>query len=376
MSQHYSSFYSHGGMLLDEVRNSAYARAIDSFIGPGTTVLDLGAGLGLLGLLAAKAGARRVYLVDPSTVLEDVPSILEANGLEDRVTLVNRPIQETELPEKVDVLISVMTGNFLLQEDLLPTLFLARDRFLKASGVLLPGRATMVATPVALNRPERYPAFRLKHDLQGLDFSPVRSRFVNRVQFHRYFEDDVRILSAPQSLAEFDFLEAKKAEVDATLHFRADSDGQVDGILGWFDMELGDERLSTGPLADPVHWKQAFLPLDSPVKLHKGESLMFSLKRPERGEWTWSVNGAGEEQKMSTFYGRRPDLESLKRLSPVQELQITPECGSASFVLERISAGVTRGGLEEQFLQWEGRHVKDRQLAREWLLRFLRQVFP
>ena len=51
-------------MALDEVRNRAYAQALRRVITPESVVLDLGAGLGTLGLLAAKLGARRVYLVE------------------------------------------------------------------------------------------------------------------------------------------------------------------------------------------------------------------------------------------------------------------------------------------------------------------------
>ena len=42
----YSDIESHRGMIYDEVRNTAYARALEKVIKPGMTVLDHGAGLG------------------------------------------------------------------------------------------------------------------------------------------------------------------------------------------------------------------------------------------------------------------------------------------------------------------------------------------
>ena len=42
-------------------RLQQYAAALNRVIKPGDTVLDLGAGLGVLGILSCRAGARRVH---------------------------------------------------------------------------------------------------------------------------------------------------------------------------------------------------------------------------------------------------------------------------------------------------------------------------
>ena len=47
-------------------RLQQYAAALDQVIEPGDTVLDLGAGLGVLGILACRAGARRVMRWSPA----------------------------------------------------------------------------------------------------------------------------------------------------------------------------------------------------------------------------------------------------------------------------------------------------------------------
>ena len=56
--------------LLDEVLElvDAHLNALAEVVGPDTVVIDLGAGTGVLGLIAARLGAKRVYLVEPADV--------------------------------------------------------------------------------------------------------------------------------------------------------------------------------------------------------------------------------------------------------------------------------------------------------------------
>ena len=100
---------SHRRMALDAVRNDAYARALGQVIRPDTVVLDLGAGLGIHGLMAAKLGARRVYLVEQEDVIAIADENVRANGLQDVVQCIHGRIENVELPEPVDVIVSVLT---------------------------------------------------------------------------------------------------------------------------------------------------------------------------------------------------------------------------------------------------------------------------
>ena len=92
-------------------------------------VLDLGAGLGIHGFIAAKAGARKVYMVDPAKVLNLAEMVGQSNNLPDTIQYENKKIEEIQIPDTVDIIISVFTGNFLLTEDLLPSLIYAEKHF-------------------------------------------------------------------------------------------------------------------------------------------------------------------------------------------------------------------------------------------------------
>lgn len=64
-------------------------------------VLDVGCGTGILSLFAAKAGARKVYAVDCSSIIEQATQIISDNGFSDVITTVRGKIEEVEIPEKV-----------------------------------------------------------------------------------------------------------------------------------------------------------------------------------------------------------------------------------------------------------------------------------
>jgi SAM-dependent methyltransferase len=307
----YSSFGPQSAMMLDSVRNEAYFQAIKSAVKPDSVVLDLGAGLGIHGLMAAKLGAKKVYLVEPEDVIHIAKRLAAANGLEDRVECIQGRIEDVTLPEKVDIIISVFTGNFLLMEDLLPSLFHARDLWLKPGGTLIPDSAVMQAVPI------------LGADLYAeliecwsdpyfdLDISLGRQQAANRLHFGRRKLREAEYLADPTELAVFDFTTLDTAHCQAKVTFNPARDAICHGFAGWFKMSLAGQWLSTAPHHPAVHWRPAFLPLDPPIQLTKGSPLDFSLHRPPKGFWTWTAATGSETQKKSTF------VESHHRFFPL-----------------------------------------------------------
>jgi SAM-dependent methyltransferase len=287
-------------MVFDGIRNAAYFRALAAAVNPHSRVLDLGAGVGVLGLEAARLGACKVYLVDPSAAVHAAVALARDNMLEERVDVIQARVEAFDPGEKVDIILSVFTGNFLLEEDLLPLLFRTRDRLLAPGGALIPDRARMYVAPASL--PDYY-----AHNIDcwgpaqnGIDFSAGREYAVNTSYSDSAKKYDARMLGDAVCLAELDFTTAADAQCKATVEMGFREGGVCHGFLGWFDMRLGQEWLSTSPLAPATHWRQLFFPFRQPLAVQLGDTASLRVQRPQHGQWSWIIKFGAQTQAHST----------------------------------------------------------------------------
>lgn len=77
--------------------------------------MDVGCGSGILSMLAARAGAKKVLAIDASQVAERAQLNFKENGLNDRIEIFKGKIEELgpklkEWEGKVDVVISEWMG--------------------------------------------------------------------------------------------------------------------------------------------------------------------------------------------------------------------------------------------------------------------------
>ncbi len=140
-------------MLMDEVRTTHYRNAIlnNKIDFQGKIVMDVGAGSGILSLFAAQAGAAKVYAVEASNMAINARALVEANGYKNIIEVIQSKIEdisEDHIPVGViDVIVSEPLGTFLLNERMLETYVIARDRFLKRGGKMYPASAHLCALP-------------------------------------------------------------------------------------------------------------------------------------------------------------------------------------------------------------------------------------
>lgn len=340
----------HRSMALDDVRNAFYEKALAEILRPDSVVLDAGAGIGVLGLMAAKLGAAKVYLLEPATELEAAKQIASANGLNDQLVFVDASVENASIPEKVDVITSVFTGNFLLEEDLLPSLFLARDKFLKTRGTIIPGRGRMMIAPVSM------PAFyRDEIDIWSgerlVDHGVMKSYAVNRLYYGDFADKTYSYLGEPQILKSLDFGVARTSSCSEAVTFEMSEKSILHGFLGWFDIDFGHAWLSTSPESEHTHWSQVFLPIETPIKIAAEDKVTVHVDRPQFGEWSWRVHTGDLTFQQSTFLGTPMTTDNLRLAS--QDAKAKPNKAGLiqAFVLQAMDGETSSTEIADSLMK-------------------------
>jgi protein arginine N-methyltransferase 1 len=262
----------HWQMVYDERRTGAFARAIAGTVRAGDVVVDIGTGTGLLALLSARAGARRVHAIDSSPVLVQwARELAEANGLADRIVFHPGHSRDVCLGERADVVVSEVIGYLAFEEGIVPTLADARQRFLRPGGQLIPRAVALYAAPVCERQvwPTWVDGWRPVH---GLDYTPMRRHALHTLYYAALAEED--LLAEPQPVLAADLLHGTGPEPEARRRFGVTRAGTVNGVGLWFRATLADGvALSSGPGDRASSWGQAFVPIACPIRVGRGDEL-------------------------------------------------------------------------------------------------------
>ncbi len=294
----------HRTLIADRVRNEAFASALEAVIEPGKTVVaDIGAGTGLLALMAMKLGAREVYLYEAAEVAEVAEKILKANRARNCHLM---PCHSTEMqdPPKADLIISETLGNYPFEEDIIETLNDARRRFLKRGGTIIPRRIEQFVAPVITDRIHRelcvWDDVGFDLDLRSAKRMSLNNIYVRTLQI----EDLLNKGRNAKAWDGVDFTKRNSSNRKGEASWRLLSAKTIYGFATWWTAELTPTvHLSTAPDAPRTHWEQLYFPLMSPIKARPGETLAISLRsRTSRDAgthvaWTVEVRDANDSQR-------------------------------------------------------------------------------
>ena len=297
----HASLDMHRLMLRDSIRNAAYRDALHATIRPGDVVLDVGAGTGILSMFAVQAGASRVYAVERSTIVTVADALAKTNRFSDRISIINDDIENVSPPERVDVIVSEWLGTLGVDENMLAPLVVARDRWLKPEGRMLPERVTSWIAPLWSEE--------LAGELEwltgrpyGIDFRAVMDP--GEAQLFRSWRTlgPEAMPLEPKAMWTIDTSSigrsAARQPFRTALSWTPRAHVRVNTLATWFDAQFGSGiGLTNAPTAPRTHWGQYLFPLRRPRDVKRGQAIDVKFacipSGPGHSRFRWSIREGG-----------------------------------------------------------------------------------
>ena len=289
----------HEEMLSDTVRVNAYHRGIHRNVSPGDVVLDLGSGTGLLSFMASRAGARKVYAVEHSDIIECAREIGRHNGFTN-IEFVQANSREFTPPEPIDVVLHEQMGDELFNENMVENVLDVRDRVMAPGGRILPARFRLFMEPVSIRPEMRVRRFHKITLPDGIDLRAMEASLTMALSGTDRFEQFwarpgsvATCIGTPKPVIEIDLSTLESSATVPRHHVIervSESDVIADGVCVWFDATFDDHTvLTTSPLAPNTSWGNRMYRLDREV--HRGETLALRIDMDRLVDAsTWSVS--------------------------------------------------------------------------------------
>jgi hypothetical protein len=350
----------HRQYLSDQNRLDAFRQAIEELVKPGSVVVDLGAGTGIMGLLACRAGASRVYCIEQTSLIGLTREIFRANGFADRVSFIKNESMNISLPEKADIVVADQIGRFGFEAGVLEYFSDARRRFLKPAGVLLPSRIDLMVAPIEHDELWRQIEF-WNGKPAGLDFLPAR-----RIAVNTGYPAELRpehLLSSPRVIVSLATEECPASISGLEASMEIERAGSLHGIGGWFCARLSPNvTMSNGPLEPKrIGRRNVYFPIDRPVAVEKGDRVRVTMTlHPGEVMVTWKVevsdrrselagnNAARARFTHSTFQGMLLCEEDLARERPGFVPTLTPHGEARRSILELCDGRKSLAEVEQE----------------------------
>jgi type I protein arginine methyltransferase len=300
----FSGAPAHIRMLNDRVRTSRWIAALESVVRAGDIVVEVGTGTGVLAIAAARAGAKHVYTIESGAMAPVAREVVRANGVADRVTVVEGWSTEVTLPERGSVFVSETIGNLAFDENLIA---IARDavrRHLQPHARMIPQNLRLLALPVEApsewTRGQTFApaATRVWGEWYDIDFDVLNSLPVDyRARgLRRPDHASWPVLGAAVPLASAEFAGSVHAELETNALATLSGAGELNAFVLFFESRLADAvSLSTDPrlpaLESPASW-QSPVWLVPPIDVRPGDQVRVAFSWQERGAHRWEVCGA------------------------------------------------------------------------------------
>ena len=231
----------HFNLVLDLPRNDAYEAALKRAMKPGIRVLDIGTGTGLLAMMAVRAGAAEVFACEMNPVTADAAKqVIAENGFADRIKVLPKLSRELDaerdLGGGVDLIVSEIVSNELLDEAVLLTMEHAIAHLLKPGGQVIPARGSI---RIALAFDARFGNRRMGM-VSGFNLSAFNYLAKPKHQL-KMSDPNVRLMSEPVDAFDFDLGSAVQVPGARKELCLVAQGGPVNCVAQWIRLQLDEE---------------------------------------------------------------------------------------------------------------------------------------
>jgi protein arginine N-methyltransferase 1 len=336
-------------MILDVTRINAYADALRKVTNPDTVVVDIGAGTGIFALLACQFGARHVYAIEPSDIIQLAKELALENKCAGRITFLQGQSTEVALPEKAHVIVSDIRGVLPFFQTHIPSIIDARQRFLADGGVLIP--ECDILWLAVTHSPDQYASHTKpwEENPQEIRMDAARRMSINTWSKGKPREED--LLTEPVSWSRLDYLTVTEPDVRAEITSDVVRSGIAHGLTVWFDTILsGGRGLSNAPGQPETVYSSGFLPFSEPIPVERSDTVKIVLQADlvvDEYVWRWStlVRGGGSSPQIkadfrqSTLYGTLMSMSRLRKAA-ADHVPILDEEGQVERMVLTLMDGV------------------------------------
>ncbi len=285
----------HLPMINDFERNDAYKHALERAVTPDSLVLEIGTGSGIVAMMAARAGAKRVVTCEVNPILARVAKeTVAGNGYADRITVVPRLSTQLtvgtggDLPEKADVFVSELINIGMLAPRMLSVLQHARTHLVKPGGAIIPRASTVYAMLIETPELARINPVRQVDGFDMSTFDVFRSPGYQQIDLAA---DAHSPLSDPFTALDFDFTRNMPEDGEREIAVTVTHAGTCHGVAFWFDLFMDEEVVyKSESRARTNHWKQAMTFLEQPIKVLAGDRLRI-LARYDNNQISFGIAG-------------------------------------------------------------------------------------
>jgi type II protein arginine methyltransferase len=293
----------HFEMLNDELRNSAFEKALANVITNETVVLDIGSGTGLLAMMAARAGAKETITCEMVAPLAELArETIKRNGLADRIVTLDKRstslVVGNHMTCKANLLVTETVDCGLLGEGIVRSIAHAKANLLTEDARIVPCAAIVYGMVV------ESPGLRNLNSAQmaaGFDVS-LTNRYATAQYFPvRLAAFDYTPLADPFEVFHFDFANGAIVPERKTINVRGQRDGAGQCVIFWFSMQLDEKTSISNEPGSTTHWEQALQCLEQEVPIRTGEMLTIEAEH-DCNVISFKICG-GQNQRNRKFTG-------------------------------------------------------------------------